>query len=321
MQSRLKALCAGGLIAAVSLAVSVSDTSAGSRRAGNDEDPNPESGTKQQPLPESAGADAELTRKWRILLAPTTDLYPAYVADPRSAGSGVLLLPVVSSDIPDSNASRYVTRLGGRLGLVRLYDRDNPDRSFQIDFDAGFFAHFDRGYNLDSIGWDGVYGLFVVWQLQPGLSLRLGSLNDSAHVGDEYAERTLRKRLEYTREEWTAGISWSHSGRWRHYFEAGYAKPKIASQKPWRLQLGVEYIAARRFWQDRLNWYAAIDSTLSEERDWQPTTTTQIGLMLPFGHRTNRFRFGFEYCTGPSVLGEFFMHDESYLAVGWWFDY
>jgi hypothetical protein len=256
-----------------------------------------------------------------MLLAPTTEPYPVYIADPRSAGNGVLLLPLVDSEIPDSDASRYVTRLGGRFGLVRLEDRDRPGRSFQIDFEAGFFAHFDRGYNLDSIGWDGVYGLFVVWQLQPGLSLRLGALHDSAHVGDEYAERSSRKRLEYTREEWTAGISWSFGNRWRLYSEAGYSEPKIARQRPWRLQLGGEHIGGRQFWKARLGWYTAFNTTFTEERDWQPTITTQIGLMLPFGDRTSRFRFGLEYCTGPSVLGEFFMSDESYLAIGWWFDY
>ncbi len=41
-------------------------------------------------------------------------------------------------------------------------------------------------------------------------------------MGDEYAERTGRLRINYTREEFLAGISGELGDRWRVYGEAAY---------------------------------------------------------------------------------------------------
>ena len=62
----------------------------------------------------------------------------------------------------------------------------------------------------------------------------------SSHVGDEYAERTGRRRIAYTRNELAGGISERIGERWRAYGEIGwgYSKKNDNLQEPGRLQGG-----------------------------------------------------------------------------------
>jgi hypothetical protein len=266
----------------------------------------------------SPGPDRRRRVWW---LAPPADFYPQYIADPRRPQSALLLIHPLDTEIPESEDSRIGVRLGGRFALFRVHPEGSPDRGWQLDLEAGFSSHFDMENALDNIGWDGFYGLMLSWRPGPDLGFRVGTLHDSAHVGDEYAERTGRQRIGYTREELVAGISWSFRGRWRAYTEVGCAYGDIDDfQARWRAQGGLEYIGKRRFWKDRMPWYAAADITAFEESDWQPTVAAQLGLILPTGRGASRFRVALEFVDGRSVLGEFFFRDESYLALGLFFD-
>lgn len=288
------------------------DTSSGQEReaAGHD-----------QEIPEVApGPQREQSRRvW--LLAPPADFYPYYVADPRRSQSALLLMHPVSTEIPESDASRVGVRLGGRFALVRNHPRSNPDLGWQLDLEAGFSGHFDMGNSLDNIGWDGYYGLFLSWKPSDRLGFRVGALHDSAHVGDEYTERTGRERIGYTREEMVAGVGRSFGKRWIAYFEIGRMYSEMDQfQGPWRVQGGTQYIGKKRLLSDRMPWYAAIDLTSFEENDWQVTVAAQLGLILPTGRETGQWRLAIEYVNGRSVLGEFFFRDESYLALGLYYD-
>jgi hypothetical protein len=260
-----------------------------------------------------------LRRVW--WLAPPADFYPQYIADPRRPQSALLLIYPIDTEIPESDGNRTGVRLGGRFALFRVHPEGDPDRGWQLDLEAGFSGHFDMDNALDNIGWDGFYGLFLSWKIRPAIGFRIGTLHDSAHIGDEYAERTGRERIGYTREELVAGMSWSFSHGWRTYAEVGHAHGDIDDfQARWRLQGGLEYIGRRHFWKNRMPWYAAVDITSFEESDWRLTAAAQLGLILPTGRGSSRFRVALEVVDGRSVLGEFFTHDESYLAVGLFFD-
>jgi hypothetical protein len=266
----------------------------------------------------SPGPDRRRRVWW---LAPPADFYPQYIADPRRPQSALLLIHPLDTEIPESEGGRVGVRLGGRFALFRVHPEGSPDRGWQLDLEAGFSSHFDMENALDNIGWDGFYGLMLSWRPGPDLGFRVGTLHDSAHVGDEYAERTGRRRIGYTREELVAGISWSFRDRWRSYAEIGHAYGDIDDfQARWRLQGGLEYIGRRHFWNNRMPWYAAADITAFEESDWQLTVAAQLGLILPTGRGTSRFRVALEFVDGRSVLGEFFFRDESYLALGLFFD-
>jgi opacity protein-like surface antigen len=244
---------------------------------------------------------------------PDSNLYPSYVADPRHPGFGVTLLGFPDPRIPDSGDRRVGLKLGGRFGLLRV-------GRWQADIEAGFTGQFDIEHSLDNIGWDGTYGFLVSTVLAEGVSVQLGTKHISSHVGDEYAERTGRRRIEYTREELAAGIAWAIEGRWRTYAEAGwgFAPRDEIGQEPGRLQLGLEHEAPGSLGPGRLGWYAALDLGALEEKDWQVDPTFQAGLLIPAGDR--RWRVGLGIHGGTVPIGEFFRVDETYVALGLWLD-
>lgn len=252
---------------------------------------------------------------------PGTGLYPEYVADPLRAQSALVPVAVLDSEIPETGDARFVLRLGGRFSLFRVHPAGQPNRGLQLDFKGGFFGHFDVDYSLDNIGWDGLYGLLLSWKPSDALTFRVGTIHDSAHVGDEYAERTGRVRIGYTREEWVAGASWGPGERWRAYAELGWASSVDGDQEPLRIQLGSEAFGSKRFWNERASWYAAADVTTYEERDFDTRLTIQAGIVIRTGREDQRYRLALEYVTGRSVLGEFTMHEESTLGLGWYFDF
>jgi hypothetical protein len=272
--------------------------------------------------PAAAANESPAAEPRRVIVwAPAADFYPQYIADPLRPQSALKILGMVDSEIPDTGSSRFALHLGGRFGLVRWHPPEQPDRGWQLDFEGGFFGHFDIESSLDNIGWDGLFGLYLSWLPNPDIGFRVGTKHDSAHVGDEYAEATGRRRIQYTREEIVLGVSWRATGPWRLYAEGGLSLATDDFEEPGRIQAGVEYLGARRFWKDRMRWYAAADLQSFQQNDWQPRSALQLGLIYPTGRGTSRYRFAIELVHGPSVMGEFSFRDETSLGVGWYFDF
>jgi Protein of unknown function (DUF1207) len=260
---------------------------------------------------------------WQITFGPGGHLYPVAIANPVRPRFGILQAWFNDSDIPDAGDERSIISLGGRLGFLRFSPADKPDRGFQLDVEAGFQGVFDHDQSLDNIGWDGFYGVLLSWSNGAGLAGQTGIKHDSSHVGDEYAERTGRTRINYTRGEYVLGLSLAGRTLWRIYGEGGYAYDRRNKQlqAPWRLEAGLEFQDPQRFWGGRFGWYAAADFTWYEESDWSTDVTIQAGLMVARKALFRKFRLGLEYRTGRSVLGEFFRSDETYLALGLWCDF
>jgi hypothetical protein len=219
-------------------------------------------------------------------------------------------LRVSEVGIEASGESRFALRLGGRFGLVGgVLCRPRP-RAWQIGIEAGFYGQFDNDHSQDNIGWDGYYGLVATAKLGPRVALKLGVMHDSAHVGDEYAQRTGRQRIDYTRQEVQAGVSWAVGAEWRLYAEAGWGHDlrNEELQKPGRAQLGVEWRSGKRFLGGRAGWFAAADLAATEERQWQGDLAGQFGIFHQSPHRL--WRLAIEAYDGRSPLGEFFFADE-----------
>ncbi len=255
------------------------------------------------------------------LFAPGSQLYPGYVADPMAPKSALNAVQYTDSDIPETGGKRYVFRIGGRLGLLRVYPKGAPDRGVQLNLHGTFLGMFDRSHSLDNIGWDGLYGFDVSWRTASEMALKIGFNHVSSHVGDEYAERTGRRRIEYTREELAAGISLPFKEHIRTYAEAGLAVDiRNELQDKWRVQAGLAYTNEDGLWGGRMGYYAAVDITSFEESDWNPDVTVQTGVLVPVAHSDRSFRIGMEFRDGRSVIGEFSRNNETYWAWGIWID-
>jgi hypothetical protein len=276
------------------------------------------------PGPSAAQQETDLAQPAtasRWIAFPEPGFYPHYIADPLRSQMTLMLAGVPVSGIPETGDTRVILRLGGRFPLFRRQPEGDPQRGIQLDFEGGFYGHFDVGYNLDNIGWDGLFGLVLSWKPTPGLGFRVGRLHDSAHVGDEYAERTGRTRIGYTREEWVVGACWRVTPAWVVYAEGGFAPDVDDPQQESRLQVGGQWSGRRRFWGGHASWYAAVDLRGYEETDWTPRSAAQVGIMWPLGEGSRRYRFAIEIVDGPSVLGEFFLASETTIGLGWYFDF
>lgn len=251
---------------------------------------------------------------------PAAEPYPAYVADPRRPEFSVAILGFPEPRVAESGSWRFGLKFGGRFGLLRLEPRARPERGWQLDIEAGFTGQFDIEHSLDNLGWDGLYGLLLSTELADGVSVQLGTKHVSSHVGDEYAERTGRRRLGYTREELTAGAAWAIHDRWRSYAEVGWgiSPQEEIGQEPGRLQLGLVYEAEGSLALGKRGWYAAADLGAMEERDWRLDVSLQVGFLIPSGDRL--WRVGLALRDGSVPIGEFFRDDETYVALGLWLD-
>ena len=140
---------------------------------------------------------------------------------------------------------------------------------------------------------------------------------------DAYIESTGRTRIDYTREEWLAGASWSFADAWRLYGEYGYGFDLRNEElmEPGRYQLGLEYQPAPTRWRGRAGWYAAADVSAYEEDEWDTNLTLQTGMAFYTGVGSGVWRFGVEFYDGRSQIGEFFQDEETHFAWGLWFDF
>ena len=253
-----------------------------------------------------------------LRLFPASDVHSVYIADPHRPVNGAEALVYTRTGIFDSTTERFGLAAGGRFGIVRLDPSCPGGRSWQLSIDAGLKAQFDSNHKNDNVGWDGNYGLSLTTASGP-LSFRLAIFHNSAHIGDEYARRTGRTRLDYTREELAFGVARRLRGGWRVYSEAAYGYFRLTEeQRPWRAQGGLEYTTRPTLLGGRFSWYSAVDVSATEERDWRPDTAVQTGLTATSNGR--RWRVGVQYIDGRPPLGEFFQDTEAWFALGVWMD-
>ena len=254
-----------------------------------------------------------------VLWLPTGELYAPYAADLHSVGFGFQLIHYTRTRIADAGKNRNEVKVGGRFGVLKGQHPDLTGREWRLSFEIGLNAQFDEANSLDNIGWDGKYGFIFASALGRDLSYKIALSHDSSHLGDEYIERTGRLRIGYTRHELSAGVSRLLNDNWRTYAEAawGFLLSNEELQKPGRFQCGLE-------WQDNgylrngKGWFAALDLSSMQERDWRIDRSLKTGYRLDSDGRA--YRFGIQWYSGRPPIGEFFQYTESFLGVGIWVD-
>ncbi len=260
------------------------------------------------------------TNQSQFILAPTRHLYSPYLADQKRCTFGLQLLNVHDTDIPDTGSERFALRLGGRLELFHWGNTSQPQQGLQANLEIGFRGHFDTTQSQDNIGWDGNYGLLFSYRNNPTIAWRFGPYHTSSHVGDEYAERTARKRISYTREEILTGLQVNLNPQWQYYLEVGYGynMDEKPLQKHKRAQTGIQYQQTNFSTTKRLGIFAGLDLSSYEERDWDINTALQLG--FAFSATPHIWRVTLDYYNGQSIMGEFFQHNERYTGIGLYLD-
>jgi opacity protein-like surface antigen len=256
----------------------------------------------------------------RFVLFPAGDIFPVYVADPHRPGNAAMVHFYTRTAIFDSSDTRTGLKAGGRFGVFRTDPATPGGRSWQVSLDAGLDAQFDSYQKLDNIGWDGNYGLTLTTASGSRWSFKLGLLHLSGHVGDEYAERVGRERIDYSREEVALGVAYRLGRGWRAYAEGGVAYKQLTEeQAPWRAEGGIEWESRPKLLGGTFAWYAAVDFSATQERDWRLDTAVQAGVASKGPGGT--WRLGVEYYDGRVPLGEFFQDTEARFTLGIWVDH
>jgi hypothetical protein len=274
----------------------------------------------------SGQADGQKPTTWQptptrtVELFPAGDIYQAYAADPHRSTSQIAIGFYSTIEIPESSSPRTSLTAGGRFGMLRIDSSSPTGRSWQLSLDAAFDAVFDSQYKNDGIGWDGNYGIMVTTTGKSSpFAFKFAVLHTSAHLGDEYEERTGTSRINYTREEVALGASWRPRARTRIYGELGMAYlMRSEGQQPLRWQMGGEYERPTTVLGGRMAWYGAVDLSLYEEREWRLDTSLQGGLVTRNHGRT--FRIFAQWYDGRSTLGQFTAYSEAALSLGFTVD-
>ena len=254
-----------------------------------------------------------------IKLFPGGELFPVYVADPHRP-TNAILVNFTRVEIERTRSPRFSLSAGGRFGMLRIDAPTPKGHSWQLSIDAGLDALFDSQNKQDTIGWDGNYGFTVTTASGGPLAFKVAILHVSAHMGDEYAERTEQRRVNYTREELAVGVSGRIARGWRTYVETGVAYvERFDEQEPWRLQAGIDDESRPTLWGDWFFWYWATDLSSMQERNWRVDPTMVVGLAARGEGRT--YRLGLQLHDGRPTVGEFFRLSESFVAVGFWVEF
>lgn len=250
-----------------------------------------------------------------VTLFPSGDVYPVYVADPHRPTNVIAESAVSGENILDTDSPLTRLGAGGRFGVLRIGPARPEGRAWQVSIEAGFDALFDSQNRLDVVGWDGNYGLTVTTASSSRLALKFALLHVSAHVGDEYQARTGHDRINYTREELSAGVAWRWSPHWRVYGEAGAAYHRgHPALEPWRVQSGLEYESGLGPCGKRFACYAAADLSTMQERNWRVDVTVDVGILLQGLGRSSRIFL--EFHNGRPTANEFFSDSVSSLSLG-----
>ncbi|MBC2717316.1 MAG: DUF1207 domain-containing protein [Desulfobacteraceae bacterium] len=269
-----------------------------------------------------ADSSFETRRGWVFEFDPADQPYPDYVADPRRPRMS-LGFALFDTDIPDTSSGRAVLDAGTRYTLFKITDPKGIN-DFALDIEGCLFTQFDTGNQLDNVGWDGLYGLFLVYDWRDTITVRYGYRHLSAHLGDEYIESTGRKRVGYTREDFAFGLCYQVNNDVQFYIEPSYAFHigNNARQERWAVEGGFQYQGPHDMWNNSTAYYAGIHFRSFQETGWNLGTSVQGGFYIKRSASSSNCRIGVEAYTGRAILGEFALdYDESYVLFGVMFDF
>jgi len=244
--------------------------------------------------------------------------YPTYIGDTRRPRFGFSYFNSFDSEIPKSSPNLVELQVGA---TVPLWDLSLDDKKgLEFIFDGGFFGQFDLGYEKDNLGWDGWFAFHFAYRFLPSTAVKFAYRHLSSHLGDEYIQRTSRKRIGYTREDFTLAISQSLTSNIEFYLEYGWAfllKKTQRYQHRNAIQAGIQFNESYKH-GDSFNYYGGLDVQSFEDNSWEPNFSIEFGVNFPSKQYIRSYRVALLAYFGRATIGEFSIHKESYLGLGMW---
>jgi len=259
---------------------------------------------------------------WKWELNPADQPYPHYLADPRRPRMHIGV-GIYDSQIPRTTALRWNVDLGTRFTLFKISDPKDVNE-FALDVEGCLFNQFDLGHATDSIGWDGRYGAYIVYDWSDTIATRIGFRHISSHIGDEYIEATGRSRVNYTRNDLRLGISFSFQEYVTAYVEPSWAFHRGNEDRQEKLAIegGIQFEGPYTMWNNSTAFFTGVHVASYQETGWRPGVSFQIGYHIKRAKKANDIRVALEAYAGRSELGEFALdYNERYVSLGVFFDF
>jgi hypothetical protein len=276
------------------------------------------------------------TERWTWQMFPDGFIYPTYLAAVQPRLGGVWNY--------DKNYDwMWDITLGGRAPLLRYGNKSQlfPE-GWQLDMEGSVHLRLHLIESMDMEANDFRFGLPIsyctkIWQF------RTGYQHISSHMGDERIIRfhpdgdpaiprtgnpfelgTRQRsdyRINYYRESWLLSYAFRPTPNTRLYAEIDYAIMTGIETKPWHFQFGAEYspvYPARGEWGTP---FAAINTRLMQEHNFDGNFTAQTGWQWRGAHN-QLFRIGVQYHGGVSDQYEFIVgRREHKVGLGIWYDF
>lgn len=125
----------------------------------------------------------------------------------------------------------------------------------------------------------------------------------SSHLGDEFQDRTGKRRISFSNETFRGNYMWYVSPSTRTFFELQYAISSVPDFDPWVAATGIEH--------KRGSYLLATDLRFKQRNDWDHAAT--LSLLYDLGNE-NMF-IGLEAFDGVKPEGQFFREEKTYAGL------
>lgn len=218
-----------------------------------------------------------------------------------------------------NNESTIETAIGGQFGIYRLAPIDRIHEGIQIDGMAAVFTRFNERRLL--VTSDFRAGVPLTYAKGPWQA-KIAYEHTSTHLGDEFIAVSGRAQVPHVRDEIVLGLARRFFDQLRVYGEVGlsFITSDIVGDNIDRYDWGIEWSRqCTTSWKGRP--FAAFDMDVRSDQDYTPNVTVQLGWQWKeMAHRRSG-RIALELYDGKSPYGQFFLDDEDWLGVGFYFDW
>jgi len=249
-------------------------------------------------------------------LLPTSLLWTPALANNAEPRSYVKIMSLET----DGNSTND-TEIGGTLPLMRFSAADTPQQGLQVDMFALVMTRFVDLRHQETV--DYRFGVPFSYAHGPW-SFKLGYEHTSCHLGDELQKfGEVPRPKKANRDDVMFGIAYRPIESLRLYGTFGYAfhlSTFSEDDSPERFSVGAEWThpGPSGVWGKP---YAAVEVECRGDEGYTPNLTAQLGWRWAGDTGRPSERIALEFYDGRSPYGQFIDRHESWVSLGFYFDF